>query len=568
MKSSLMIAIGLLTLLLPAASAAAGCPASETARKLATMTPVGHYAQKTVERVNQGISKARGKPADAGALDRSKFHFISTMTSILYMVVDTDISAVEYSRDLTRISTCLHLDLAILEAKMDEIRCEVVAAYDRKSPDGINMLNTLADFLNQRYRHLVAGSTNPAHIDRNWPRYEHFDDPFQGWCCVLDQMQCRIQTADECTQVKDGKGGYDFFSTQDACLSRSPCSFGEDGTARPKHVEQCPFDSDYLGAAAGYGCDATVLKKIESSGGGGTGITKEIDALQELAKTRDEFLEEIDHIKDTTLSMDTFVDNTMLSSEERQQLNYFGETRTEEAEHRRVYGCNADLTPEERDEVERPEGEESNMGSEGELTPDTHPSEEWTATPARGPFFFRRDHLSIWKAFFRLQFTWVRLREFPVYLKYPDEFFKEEDRKKAMERQNPAMAGLRKYFRTLWTEFMSKQAADDAAILTKAQDTALQVREALAPVRPAMKGAVELVNKPDKGLRKFGRNYAYFLRRSCIYRPCNERLELIMKILYTDECFPYASGEFRVEEGEEVKGKTSWEKCMEAVQKL
>ena len=116
--------------------------------------------------------------------------------------------------------------------------------------------------------------------------------------------------------------------------------------------------------------------------------------------------------------------------------------------------------------------------------------------------------------------------------------------------------------------FHHEQATKEASILPKAQDAGLEVLEALEPVRPAVKRLVELVNQSDRGLRKFARNYAYFLRRSCIYRPCNEKLETIMKVLYSDECFPYASGAFDVKAGDEITDDPSWQKCQDAVNDL
>jgi hypothetical protein len=117
-------------------------------------------------------------------------------------------------------------------------------------------------------------------------------------------------------------------------------------------------------------------------------------------------------------------------------------------------------------------------------------------------------------------------------------------------------------------EFTHWQATKEASILPKAQDAELEVLEAIKPIRPAITRVIGLVLQSDEGLRKFARNYAYFLRRSCIYRPCNEKLETIMKVLYSDECFPYASGEFNAKAGEEAPDKTSWEKCQDAVDEL
>jgi hypothetical protein len=46
----------------------------------------------------------------------------------------------------------------------------------------------------------------------------------------------------------------------------------------------------------------------------------------------------------------------------------------------------------------------------------------------------------------------------------------------------------------------------------------------------------------ERGLRAFVRNFAWYIRRSCIFRPCNERLEQILKLNFADSCFPYTGG--------------------------
>jgi len=251
----------------------------------------------------------------------------------------------------------------------------------------------------------------------------------------------------------------------------------------------------------------------------------------------------------------------MLNDDERSQLANFGNAATEEVETRRVYGCNADLPPEERT---------SNDGVEGTLTPRIKPSQEWSAIPLRGVFSFGENQLGIWNKFFRLQRSFANRREYPDYLRNADEFPDEDDRKKAVNRDANAFGLLqvpRTYIREIWRTFILNQATEESAILPKAQDMSLGVRDAMEPVRPAMKRGIELVKDSNSGLRKFGKGYAYFLRRTCIDRPCNDRLETILKVLFSDECFPYASGVFQVKDGDEPENPT-WQDCVDAVEEL
>ena len=554
-----LLSIGLLTALLPAV-AAAQCPESTDAIDLLDKEPTGHYTKSVLERVDEGIENAKDSITGVTAMDLVDMHFLISIESIMYMLVDTDLRAVEYSQDLANITPCLHLDLAMMEAKMEEVRCEINAAYEDKSPGALRQLKEIASFLNQRYRHLVRGALEPEHTDEGWVYYNEFDDPFEGWCCVLDQLECQVMESDECTEVQEnGTGGYEFYDTKDACSVDSICVFAEDKETDPLYKDICPFDSNYLADNnTGYGCQLELIEQFSDVDE--DVFDAEAVALLKITETRDEFLTDISHIKDITVDMDNFVDETMLNNEERAHLEKFGDVA--DIEHRRVFGCNADLPPEERDDDE---------GVEGELTPEIKPSEEWGSIPTRGPFFFRKDHLSIWKKFFRLQHEWASQREYPEYLRQPDEFEDEDDREDTAKLDEESFGLLRiprNEFRNTWMQFTHRQATKEASILPKAQDAELEVLEALKPIRPAMKRNIKLVTSSSEGLRAFARNYAYFLRRSCIYRPCNEKLETIMKVLYSDECFPYASGSFQVKDGDKPPDKTSWEKCQEAVDDL
>lgn len=557
-----LFTLGLCALLLPQ-TVIAQCPPTQRARELLEKTPIGHYTAEVLKRTDEGIDNARAADGGAQIVDLFSLHFLIQVQSILYMLVDTDLRSVEYHRNLTEVSACLHADLAMLEAQIENVRCEINAAYDRKSPEGIRILKSVANFLNQRYKHLVKGALDPQHKDMSWKVYYKFDNPFPGWCCVLDELTCEIRPGDECTEIQeDGTGGYNFFSTKDECITESLCTVTANGENDPKYKDICPFDSNYLAFnTSGYGCSVERIEQFATGSSGVNSMQAEADAAKEIEQKRDAFLEDIEHINTTTESMDDLVNNTMLTNTEREQLQRFGGTTTDEIDVRRVFGCNADLPPEKR---------EDNAGVEGELTPNIKPSQEWAGIPLRGPFFFGIDHLTVWKKFFRLYHTWEQERQFADYLKHPDEFPEEADRKKAVERDNEAFGVLRAprgTVRSVWLQFQLGQATQDVALLPKAQDMALQVRNAMSSVRPAMKRSIELVHKDSSPMRVFAKKYAYFLRRSCIFRPCNEKLEIILKTLFSDECFPYASGDFQVKKGDDT-GKSTWERCQEAIDAL
>ena len=549
--------IGITLTLLPQ-MASAQCPEGERTKKLLEKTPTGHYAQQVIERVDKGLTAAKTMPTNSDIFDMFKMHWLINIESIMYMLLDTELHSVEYSRDLTKISACLHADLAILEAKMEEVRCELKEAHLNKSPGGVGRLESIALFLNNRYKHLVLGALNTKHTDPTWQYWHAFDEPFGGWCCVSGPNECRPMTSSECSKEENNPvGGNEFYPTRNDCLNNDICiSASGPDNAPPKYEPICPFDSNYLAPTfSGYGCDLTVLDEFRDLDD--TSLKEEYDALDALVDVRDRFLDDTDHIRQSALKMDSILDETMLSDAERQHLNQFGEAKVREIEHKRVFGCEADVPPEEDEDTD----------GDGDPADKVKPSKLWATQEVRGPFNFTKDHLNIWKEFFRLNLWWAEQREYPDYLKKPSEFFKEEDREKSMSLNSLLVP--RNNLRMRWASFMRDQATQEAVILPKAQDMQQGVVSAMQPLRDAMKGNIELVQDSSGGLRKFAKGYAYFLRRSCINRQCNSQLETILKILFSDVCFPYASGEFKTGKDESgASGSETWKACRDAVEGL
>lgn len=548
--------------------AQAACPESDVAYMLSRLTPVGHYTTRVVRRIDDGILNAREAPESTEEKFAELFtDELTKMTSTYYGFIDTDLRSVEHSKDLTDINACLHIDLAILEAKLEQIRCEMNTAYERRSRTGIKMLREVADFTNERIHHLVNGSHDPQYEDTNWENYNSFDDTYEGWCCDRDSEMCSVQDAIDCPTGL-------FFTRQDACVSSSVCKTAEEepDDMVKRYTVQCPFDSDYLAPnTSGYGCDLSVLNNIPLPEDSSASTTKETTVLRHVYEARNAYIQDMQHLKNITLKTDTIADNAILNTNERQDLARFGQSIVSSDKHRRVWGCFADLTPEERELLPPMTDAEANRGTFGRLTPLLRPSQEWVTIPTRSAFFFRKDHIGIWKVFLGLNHGYVLMRDFPSYLKKPEEFFRKEDREEAIEAENESkglLRGVKEDGRSGLIDFMLRQATQEAAVLPKVHDTPLQIRDALSPVRAAMKKNVELVHKPNVGLRKFARNYAYFLRRSCIYRPCNTKLETIVKILYTEECFPYASGLFKAEPKEGEEDNPIWQTCIQEMNKL
>lgn len=92
--------------------------------------------------------------------------------------------------------------------------------------------------------------------------------------------------------------------------------------------------------------------------------------------------------------------------------------------------------------------------------------------------------------------------------------------------------------------FSQAQAKGDLLIrggILHVQETA----DAFAPLTQTIGDLSHLAHDKDtsvRSLRDMVQDFAYFLRRSCMNRPCNDRLDTILSTVATDACFPYTSG--------------------------
>lgn len=108
--------------------------------------------------------------------------------------------------------------------------------------------------------------------------------------------------------------------------------------------------------------------------------------------------------------------------------------------------------------------------------------------------------------------------------------------------------------------FSALQMRQDSGVIAAIVESA-QIEEAFAPLTQTVgdfaslshdnhiaadtdkaKEEIKPIPPEDRTMRDFLREYIYFLRRSCMNRPCNASLDRIFKIAGTDSCFPYTDG--------------------------
>jgi len=554
---------GLLFLLwIPAVNAA--CPTSAVQNILNFENdPVSdHYIKEIADRKNDGIARAQSAPGGSG-LDRLFFHYMDILTSSVLKRIDTKLRIIEHSRNLRHVTACLNIDMLILEAMMEEVRCEMHDAHDRQSLVALIRLTSLMEFLDKRYLHLTQGALDVDYEDKDWRRWQLFDVPFEVWCAeegipnlsectIMDVTSCvgwpRYATCEECA-------AHGFIKPSGGC--REPGPEGAGGSRAGKEDEEmCPFTSDYfppniagykdsdLEEVVGYGCDDDVL----SSFSGHPTTNKELDAYEEIIDARDDYFTEVDaYLPDLGRRLETVRGGENMALLE-QFLNSF--RASEDRDHWVRYGCEAK------------EGDPA--GREAEFTGRFPPG--GVATELYGPFEIDEDHTEQLRLLYKIWRERGSKHELPDYLRHPHEFPPGSPGRAFMEDKNSVMDWIifvaKDAFRSIFINWTTEQGGKTAYSIPKVADPSQRILRAVIPMRPVVRDLIVNASELEDGGRSFVRNFAYYIRRSCIFRPCNRKLQLVLRLIFEDECFPYASGEFLGDQASAPNERAK--KCREA----
>ncbi|MBU0766281.1 hypothetical protein KKF55_00640 [Patescibacteria group bacterium] len=495
------------------------------------LTPVppisDHFTGKVLRRAEKGIEKAFSytqKFNDDGFMEWAEKSF-----EAVSITIDTKIHLIQQERSLSQDTTCLHIDLMLIETMMEKVRCKIQYAFDQKQFATVLLLKDIILFLDESYNDLVEGARYNSYA-ADWTRALPFDD--NPYYCHLFSEFCELYTDGLfCTPSS--------FETMDECTE-------ETGYPAKNHI--CPFNSDYLppssfasgGTVFGYGCDLQTLSQYRSISAPdskiGEAIQTEFDALQNLIRERDIFIENSQHLKNNAIKLDLWMRRTPSS-----ELQYFGKTVDSEREHYTVSGCSE--SPLRDSEAE----EEYTKRDSDSLWPPIWPTGaiRWTT---HGAFSFDRNEMQLMKEYEKLRTEWGKQR--PLAYKLPEEF--------------GFLYFLQLYFRTQFKKWDVYQEQQTSTIVAHATDVPRRIIAELTPLRKAIgefSTYASVLSTTDSGpeikggIRGFARGLAYYLRRSCLTRPCNERLERVLKVVLKDECFPYTGGNYQ--------GKI-WEDCKRA----
>ncbi|MBU1123916.1 hypothetical protein KJ652_04960 [Patescibacteria group bacterium] len=514
---------------------------------LEAIPPVSdHYTAKVLERAQQSIIYADSMQepfADSGYMS-----WLDTAYEAFSMITDTNLRVIQRERDLLENTTCLHIDLFLIETMMEKVRCKLIQAFDERRHVAIMILKDTIHSLNERYAQLLQGARDNAYEDGTWKEKRMSDPPSfvaggeeKKWCkededCTSGETCFNKRCKQKCKKDENCAGYEECLN--DVCEERKMCPFHSDYLP-PSEVGRMEDGDDEL-VVVRYGCDPEVLDiynnlDFEFTKIGET-IKKESTAIEETLEKRNEFINDSTGLMSYALFIETWLRGRVSGSTDR--LNYFGMNAGDDIEHVVQTGCynkNNKTPPVLPDDIDH------NTADYDKFWPPFWPKGaiRWETY---GPFSFNRDDLRLLREFITLRETWGRHR--PIYYELPEDY------------------GIL-YFAQLWIRGQLKlwdinQEKISSTMETRATDMPRQIIEELKPLRESVNVISSAAYELNDGtIRGFAMRLAYFLRRSCMDRPCNDRLERILKVSFQDECFPYTKGDYK-------NGGNLWEGCLDA----
>lgn len=300
----------------------------------------------------------------------------------------------------------------------------------------------------------------------------------------------------------------------------------------------CPFHSDYTPPRmTGYGCDATALAAVDAYGLGF--VSAELEGLRAIESEIDRFREIMPLL---------------------QSLSSPGSSTTPspvgEREHKTLVGCQEEAGTC-SDDPSLACGSDEFCASKGKgacLRDTTSPTIPKRAT--RGPFSYPRDHLQLLSDFVDKRIVDGLSRTFPEGWAKTQDLPLNSTARNDRARDNAWLGTSRTSLRVFFRSVSGVQGREEGSIFPEAQDSQLEIAESLSDMRASIGELSRLASRPQ-GVRGFVLDMAYFLRRTCVYRPCLKRLEQIMRITMADACFPYTNGEFL----SDSENNPRWKKC-------
>ena len=521
---SLLILIGLL---LPQATFAASQVCSmlmpSQVNAPAVMPVHAEYMGRVLDRIHNGIEVSQQSPS---AADFSQYapDWIRQIDNAVRMLLDSQLRLSLQQRDLQEFTACLHLDRVLLLCATDRVVTELHAALQRGSWGAILRLMQLLTFTHDRELQLVKGGVDPHYRDRTW----HINWGFDPVGAVYGVLAENGET-------------YDAVCGDGYLVPPEECDDGNldngDGCSAGCASEMCPFSSDYSEpSASGFGCDAETL------GQGGRAMFEplRIELLQQ--QFIEDMLREQQERAAALAQLQLAIDPTA-------EVDPGGFTiRT----HQTRSGC-IDTRGFCEGDVSLRCSETATCRALGAGKCIISELQGISLNPERHTFAVERDHWRVVSAF-------SRLRREQGLARVPRSDLQEPwyvPGNLASPGELPESQQRRSYYR----EVSANQGLWEARGYVIGAEPQLLVLDKLKDLQKAIAKLSQFAAS-RQGLRAMVTRFSYFLLRMCMNRPCSLRLERIIKIAVTDECFPYTTGQYL----QATCANPSWQICRDAIQ--
>lgn len=530
-----------------------------TCTSLDGLTGISPYTRAVMDRAENGLGQARQSGASANFLSIMPA-WMRSIGSAWAGLIDTTTQRTDAVKELTEVSACLHFDLALMDCKIEEVRQEMHSQSNRGSFVALIRLRSLLNFLNDRRQQLTIGALDPEYPDPTWGNRYIFDPPGLVWCTPQDPIGVCEEIPEETCTARGGLA----YQTQVNCEARGI----PDAAATGDRGRMCPFDANYAPAFDnGFGCDIETMEPRKAY----PPINAELEGLKAVNDALTAYRQAAVEVRDLHNQM-----NELLGI---QSSSASSSSSSSSREHLEAFGCGwmggwceEDIAKRCTSDADCLEAcvfsdkvcdknrairctDDSQCDDNGPCIEANEP----TLRSLRGNFSLDKDQLTILNEFLGTRSQQEISRVFRDDLKTAAELPESDQaarEARAKEDRSTLMSTTRSAFRTIVQGWSRKQARDESLMYPEDVDASLEAGHALSDLHTNIAALARLA-KEKTGLREFVTNYASFLRRSCIYRPCGLRLEQAIRLLTTEECFPYTNGEYLNDDPNDPR----WEKC-------
>ena len=491
-----------------------------------------HYTRKVIDRAQKGINRAFSSDT-AETFDNSGFsNWLGRGYGAMALILDTKVNVTLKQRDLDEVTPCLHIDLMLIETQIERARCMIQKALADKRYKSIEMLVNVVLFLSERYEMLLEGARDNTVNDKGWNEPRAFEPHPSGYYC--DNGMCTFSPSG-------------FFGSMWGCMEKTGCT----------ETYMCPFHTDYLPPTEfvkdktvyGYGCDKETLAPYSGLSVPDSGWPEAIEAEYELIAGVEAFRKNLFISNARVLELASKINQWMGrgSTQNQNFVNYSGVPPTHEVQ----VGCN--MEPGAYGDPPSPLGEPDDEGRYPSMDYDTVWPPKWPKGALKmethGPFSLDKNNLRLVREYMVMREVWGKRR--PLYYRLPEEY-------KSWSIWNPFVlvdAYLQSWVRGELKKWDVYQEQIIAPSVPHATDTPKQTGLEFLIIRSFIGEYGRIANSLNQGtMRDFARGINWFIRRSCIDRPCIERLDHILKLILKESCFPYTNGQY-------MDGGQLWKKC-------